>query len=186
MTHFDSLRFPLGTRKLGFRVTARGLQRLVDSLSLLTLVRSEEMFKISALQVMNKCNLFKNTPALLLSPDMVQFPVRLATFQELISAFEEKIITITDISFTEIHRLCESFGFSEIAAKLSEFLFSMTLKEADIGAEAEDTDPRGRIAAFEEKANQYDHDTAILRRRSTSSLSSPQTLRFLSGKFSAL
>jgi hypothetical protein len=132
---------------------------------------------------MNKCRLFKNTPALLVSPDPVQYPVGLATFQGSISAFEENIINITDTNFTEIHRLCESFGFSEIAAKLSEFLFSMNLKEAEIGAEAEDTDPRGRIAAFEEKANQYDHDTAILRCCSTSSLSSPQTLRFLSVKF---
>jgi hypothetical protein len=52
--------------------------------------------------------------------------------------------------------LCEEFGFSEIAAKLSEFHPSTDVKEA------KDADARGRISALETKANQHSHDTAIL------------------------
>jgi mannose-6-phosphate isomerase class I len=64
-----------------------------------------------------------------------------------------------DTNFTELLRLCEEFGFSELAAKLSEFRPLMGFKEAK---EAEDSDAGGRIAALEEKANQHSHVIGIL------------------------
>jgi hypothetical protein len=57
--------------------------------------------------------------------------------------------------------LCNEFGFSEPAAKLSEFRLSMSFKES------EDADARGRIAAREEKANQHSHLIAILQDKVT-------------------
>jgi hypothetical protein len=52
--------------------------------------------------------------------------------------------------------VCEELGLSEIAAKLSKFPPSVNFNEA------EDADPRRRIAALEESANQYDHVIVIL------------------------
>jgi hypothetical protein len=48
-------------------------------------------------------------------------------------------INITDTNFTELHRLCEEFDFTEFAVKLSEFRPSMDFSEG----EAEDADARG-------------------------------------------
>jgi hypothetical protein len=48
-------------------------------------------------------------------------------------------IKITDTNFTELDWLCDEFGFTELATKLSEFRPSMDLKEA----ETEDADARG-------------------------------------------
>jgi hypothetical protein len=52
---------------------------------------------------------------------------------------EGNAINITDTNFTELDRLCEEFGFTELAAKLSEFRPSMDFKET----EAENADGRG-------------------------------------------
>jgi hypothetical protein len=67
-------------------------------------------------------------------------------------------IKITDTNFTELDELCNEFGFTELATKLSEFCPSMDSKEA----ETEDADARGRIAVLEEKSNQHSHGSAIL------------------------
>jgi outer membrane murein-binding lipoprotein Lpp len=57
--------------------------------------------------------------------------------------------------------LCEEFGFSELAAKLSEVSPSMDFKET------EDVDARGRIVALEEKTNQHSHGIAMLQDKVT-------------------
>jgi hypothetical protein len=54
-----------------------------------------------------------------------------------------------DSNFSGPQELREDFGFSEIAAKLSDLRPSIHFKEA----ETKDADARGRIAALEEKAN---------------------------------
>jgi hypothetical protein len=132
-------------------------------MSSVTLLHPEETFKIPALQAMTKCCLFRNNPTLLVSPYRVQSAVSLYSFREFISALEGNAINITDTNHTEAQPLSEKFGFSEIAAKLSEFCPSMDLKEA----ETEDADGCGRIAALEEKANQHSHVIAILQHKVT-------------------
>jgi hypothetical protein len=112
-----------------------------------TLLHPKETFKIPVLQVINKCSLFQNNPILLISPYQVQSSVSLSIFREFLSALEGNSINITDTNLTELHQLCEEFGFSELSVKLSEFRPSMGFKEG----ESEDADARGRIAALEEK-----------------------------------
>jgi hypothetical protein len=70
---------------------------------------------------MNKSSFVQNNPTLLVSPYRVQSPVSLSIFRDFISALEGKAIKITDTNITEFHRLCEEFGFFELAAKFSEF-----------------------------------------------------------------
>jgi hypothetical protein len=118
------------------------------------------MFDILILQATNKCQLFRNNLTLLVSPYRVQSLVSLFIFREFISALEGNAIKITDTTFTELDRLCDEFGFSELATKLSEFRPSMDLKEAE--AETEDADARGRIAVLEETTNQHSHRSAML------------------------
>jgi hypothetical protein len=125
-------------------------------MSSVTLLHPEETFKIPLLQVINKCTLFQNNPTLLGSPYRVQSPVSLSIFREFLSALEGNAINITDANYTELERLCNEFGFTEVAAQLSEFRPSMDFKEAE-GAYA-----RGRIATLEEKANPHSHVIATL------------------------
>jgi hypothetical protein len=127
-------------------------------MSSVTLLHPEETFQIPTLQVINKCHLFQNNPTLLVSPYRVQSLVSLSIFREFLSALEGNAINITDTNFPELQRLCDEFGFSELAAKLSEFRPSMDFKKG----ETEDADARGRIAALEEKTNQHSHVIAIL------------------------
>jgi hypothetical protein len=127
-------------------------------MSSVTLLHAEETFTIPALQAMTKSSLFQNNPALLGSPSRVQSSVSLSIFREFLSTFEGITIKTTDTNFTELDRLCKEFGFSELAAKLSEFRPSMDFKER----ETEDADSRGRIAVLEEKTNQHSHFIAIL------------------------
>jgi signal transduction histidine kinase len=75
-----------------------------------------------------------------------------------LSALDGNAIKITDTNFTDLDQLCDEFGFTELATKLSEFRPSMDFQEA----ETEDVDARGRIAALKEKANQHSHVIAIL------------------------
>jgi hypothetical protein len=110
-----------------------------------TLLHPEQTFTIPALQAMTKCSLFQNNPILLVSLYRVQSFVSLSIFREFISALEGNVINITNTNLTELDRLCHDFGFSEFAAKLSEFRPSMDFKKA------EDADARGRIAVLEEK-----------------------------------
>jgi hypothetical protein len=93
-----------------------------------TLLHLEETFTIPALQVINKCGLFQHRPIVLGSPDRVQSSLSLSIFREFLSALEGNAINITDGNFTEFHWLCEQFGFSELAAKLSDFRSSMDFK----------------------------------------------------------
>jgi hypothetical protein len=83
-------------------------------------------------------------------------PVIVQHFREFVSALEGKEVNITDTNFTWLERLCDEFGFSKFAARLSEFWSSMGFQEAA------DADARGRIAALEEKAEQRDCDIAVL------------------------
>jgi hypothetical protein len=126
-----------------------------------SLLHPEETFTIPTLQAMTKCSLFQNNPTLLVSPYRVESPVSLSIFREFLSALEGNAINVTDTNFTELQRLCEEFGFSEIAAKLSEFRLLMNFNEA------EDANARGRIAALEEKSNQHDHDIEVLQHEVT-------------------
>jgi hypothetical protein len=86
-----------------------------------TLIHPEETFTIPALQTMTKCSLFQTNPTLLVSPYRVQSSVSLSIFREFLSALEGNSINITTTNFTELRELCEEFGFSEIASKLSKF-----------------------------------------------------------------
>jgi hypothetical protein len=134
---------------------------LSTTMASVTLLHPEETFTISALQAMTKCSLFQNNPALLVSPYRVQSSVSLSIFREFFSALEGNAINITDTNFRELLRLCDEFGFSELAAKLSEFRSSMDFKET------EDVDARGRIAGLEETANQHSHVIAMLQDKVT-------------------
>jgi hypothetical protein len=63
------------------------------------------------------------------------------------SALDGNAIKITHTNFTERDWLCDEFGFTELATKLSEFRPSIDLKEAEAEeaeeAETEDADARG-------------------------------------------
>jgi hypothetical protein len=134
-------------------------------MSSVTLLHPEETFKIPALQAMNKCGLFQNNPTLLISPYRLQSLVSLSIFRGFLSAIEGNAIKITDTNFTGLHRLCEEFGFSELAAKLSKFRPSMDVAEEEL--EAQDADVRERIAVLEEMVNQPSHVIAILQEKVT-------------------
>jgi hypothetical protein len=140
----------------------------------LTLLHSEEMFTLPALQAMTKCSLFQNNPTLLGSPYRVQSSVSLSIFREFLSALEGNPINITDTNYTELERLCDEFGFSEIAAKLLEFRPRWTSKKQKIRMHADELQ---RL-----KKSQINTPTSLRFCRMKSN-SSPQILDVLSVKF---
>jgi hypothetical protein len=117
-----------------------------------TLLHPEETFTIPVRLAITNCSLFENNPALTAFPYRVHSSVSLSIFREFISALKGNAINITDTHFTELHRLCEEFGFSELATKLSTFRPSMDFKEA----EAKHADIRERIAVLEAKVPHCD------------------------------
>jgi hypothetical protein len=58
-----------------------------------------------------------------------------------LSVLDGNTIKITDTCFIQLQQLCDEFGFTELATKLSEFHPSMDLKEAE--TETEDADAHG-------------------------------------------
>jgi glutathionylspermidine synthase len=96
-----------------------------------TLLHPKQTFKIPALKAMNKYSVCQNHPKLLVSPYQVQSSVSLSIFREFILALEGNAIKITNTNFTELHRLSQEFGFSELAVKLSEFRPSLDFKEGE-------------------------------------------------------
>jgi hypothetical protein len=60
---------------------------------------------------------------------------------------EGNAVKITDTNLTGLEVLCDEFGFTEFAGKLSEFRASTSFKAE------EDADARGRITALEEKTS---------------------------------
>jgi ribosomal protein L29 len=121
-----------------------------------TLVHPEETVTVSVARVVTKCGLFKKNVPLSASPYRVQSSVPLGLFREFVAALEGKAVTITDTNFTGLERLCDEFGFEGLAKHLSEFRRSTGLKEAENG------DPRGRIAALEEVERKHNRDIVIL------------------------
>jgi hypothetical protein len=125
-------------------------------MSSVTLVHPEETLKVPVLQVITKCSLFQKNQTLSAAPYRIKSSVTLPHFREFVSGLEGKEVEITDTNFPGLQRLCEEFGFSDFAAKLSEFRPAMGFQEAaDAGA-------RGRIAALEEKAKRHNRDIAVL------------------------
>jgi hypothetical protein len=58
--------------------------------------------------------------------------------------------------------LCGEFGFTELAANLSQLHPSINFKERETEAKTEDADRRGRMAILEEKSNQHSHINPML------------------------
>jgi hypothetical protein len=73
----------------------------------------------------------KQSRCLTVSSYRVRSPVSLYIFREFISELERNSVQITDTHSTELPRLREEFGFSELAANLSESPSSMRFKEAE-------------------------------------------------------
>jgi hypothetical protein len=122
-----------------------------------TLLHLQGTFKIPASRATTKCTLFQTNPALLGSTYRVQSLVSLSIFREFLSALDGNSITITNTNFSELQQLSHEFGFSELAAQLSEFRPS-----------ADSDDSLGRIASLEEKSNQHSNFIAMLRNKVTS------------------
>jgi hypothetical protein len=126
-------------------ISARGLQRLVRSLfpnrwgfpnahkrlASVTLLHPEQIIKILTLKAMTKCSLFQNNPTLSIVPYRVQSPVSFSIVRQLIRALKGNANSVTDTNDTKSQQLCVEFGFSELAAKLSDFLAWMDLKKPE-------------------------------------------------------
>jgi hypothetical protein len=103
-------------------------------MSSVTLVHPEDRVTIPIHQAINKCSLFKNNPALTVSPYRVQSPVSLSIFREFVTLLEGKTVNITPTNLIGLEELCSEFGFSEFSAKLSKFFeFSEASQGRQIG-----------------------------------------------------
>jgi hypothetical protein len=84
-------------------------------------VHPKEMLTVSALQLIKNRSLFENNPASLVYPYQVRSSAPLPISRDFVFKLEGKTAKITDINVTGLSRLCEEFGCSQFAAKLSKF-----------------------------------------------------------------
>jgi hypothetical protein len=83
----------------------------------ITLIHPEATLTIPVIQAIKKCSLFRNNLTLTASPYRIESPVSMSIFQEFVSAFERKTVTITNTNFTEFDLLSKEFGFTELSAQ---------------------------------------------------------------------
>jgi hypothetical protein len=126
-------------------------------MALVTLTHPNEQVQVSGVQLINKCNLFKNNVALAAAPYVIQCRIPLGVFRRFISALEDGAIRITNANCSGLSLLSEEFGFQALSARLTEFKASDEFAEALAAAEAV-----SRIAALEEDSIQRDRAIAAL------------------------
>jgi hypothetical protein len=90
-------------------------------MSSIILIHPEETFTVSAVQAMTKCSLFEKHVMLTSVPYRVESSVTLSTFREFVSELKGETVNITCTNLRGLDLLCEEFGFTEFASKLSQF-----------------------------------------------------------------
>jgi hypothetical protein len=111
---------------------------------------------VSVVVLINKCDLFKNNPALIITPYRVEFLVSLEDFQDFITALEDKPTDIKDRNFPGLSQLSEEFGFQALLGK-----FSFHRRSAGL-SDAQTAECRSRISALKERSGQHEDQLAAL------------------------
>jgi hypothetical protein len=144
-------------------------------MSSLTLVHPDQTFTVPVRETINNCTLFQKNVLLTASPYRVQPAVPHSVFQEFVSELSGKSVQITTTNLKGLQQLCDEFGFSTFASKLSSFHPSIDFTESEA---------HNRIAALEEKAKQHTHTIAFLQDRLLRLAREVSTLQTLSGEVS--
>jgi hypothetical protein len=84
------------------------------------LVHPSETFQVRVRPLVSQCDLFEDA-SLLTVPYNVRSSVKLAIFQDFVSAIEGKVVQITNDNVSGLELLCTEFGFQTLADKVSEF-----------------------------------------------------------------
>jgi hypothetical protein len=119
-------------------------------MALVELVHPQGNPPVSVGPLIMKCDLFKNNPALTITPYRIQSGVSLEDFQDFVTALEDKPMDIKDRNFLGLSQLSEEFGFQALLAKLSSYRRSAGLSDAQTA------ECRSRISALEERAHQHE------------------------------
>jgi hypothetical protein len=110
--------------------------------------------------LIDKSNLFRDSPMLGGSPCTLKSPVSLEDFRAVVAAVAGTAVTIKNNNFRGLSQLCAEFGFGDLAAQLSQFRDSGDLKEEGT---REDSEARKRLSALEERMQQRNKEIAALR-----------------------
>jgi hypothetical protein len=70
--------------------------------------------QVSLVPLINKCDLFKNTPGLAIAPSQVGSRVCLEDFRDFVCALEDNPINIKDRNLPGLSQLSEEFGFQSL------------------------------------------------------------------------
>jgi hypothetical protein len=125
-------------------------------MALVELVHPQGSYQVSVVLLITKCDLFKNNPALIMTPYRVQSGVPLEDFQDFVTALEDKPMEIKDRNFLGLSQLSEEFGFQALLAKLSTHRRSPGLSDAQTA------ECRSRISALEERIGLHEDQLAAL------------------------
>jgi hypothetical protein len=87
----------------------------------LELVHPEERASVNAINLINKCSLFKANLALLGAPYEIKSTTPIQAFRDLVSAINDDPVEITAANFDGLSLLSAELGFEALAARLSEF-----------------------------------------------------------------
>jgi hypothetical protein len=78
------------------------------------LVHPQETRQVSGLQLITKCDLFRNDLTLVVSPYNIKSSVFVEDFREFVSAIEDRPIKITVSNISGLSLLSKEFGFESL------------------------------------------------------------------------
>jgi hypothetical protein len=136
--------------------TVAGWVDFISQMSLVELVHPQGSHQISVVPLINKCDLFKKSPGLIISPYRVQSEVSLDDFRDFVAVLEDKPINIDDSNFPGLSQLFEEFDFQALSKKLS------TPRRSPGLSAAQTAECLSHISALEERSVEHEHQRAGL------------------------
>jgi hypothetical protein len=128
-------------------------------MALVTLIHPREQAHVSVVPLVNKCTLFRNSPALLTAAYRVESPIPASVFRGFVTGLEGGAVEITAANWAPLSLVSDEFGFDSLSADLSAFRPHPPVQAMPAVADGE---ARSRITDLEERALGRDREIAAL------------------------
>jgi hypothetical protein len=126
----------------------------------ISLIHPQQRFQVLEQLLIQKCDLFRDSPSLTLSPYTLISQVSQSDFGTFVSALEGASLSITNDNMGGLSLLSEEFRFGALSERLSQFRKSDDFKE---NGTMEVLEARKRLSALEERMQEHNCQIAAFR-----------------------